>query len=202
MELETIRYSEYEKDLPQKGNYIIGTSGDSFIIVYQAFNDRIADFAIKNQRFGGEFNLNRMSWIKPGFLWMMYRSDWARKEAQERILAIKLEKTVFNSILNEAVHSSFREDLYQNIENWKGKLSSSNVRVQWDPDHDPFGKKLERKAIQLGLKGIFLKKYSGEWILSIEDITSFVSKQRELLKSDFKKLEVIRERVIHFEVSI
>ena len=28
----------------------------------------------KNGHFGGEFSLNRMSWIKPNFLWMMYRS--------------------------------------------------------------------------------------------------------------------------------
>ena len=45
-----------------------------------------------------------------------------------------------------------------------------NVRLQWDPDHHPSGAKLQRKAIQLGLKGsIQLQNQPG--ILRIEDIT-------------------------------
>ncbi len=39
--------------------------------------------------------MNRMTWIKPNFLWMMYRSGWAVKKNQERILAIKLTKKGF-----------------------------------------------------------------------------------------------------------
>ncbi|WP_458785448.1 DUF4291 family protein [Vallitalea sediminicola] len=29
--------------------------------------------------FGSSFKLNRMTWVKPSFLWMMYRSGWAKK---------------------------------------------------------------------------------------------------------------------------
>jgi len=46
--------------------------------------------------------------------------------------------------------------------------------LQWDPDHDPYGNKQERKAIQLGMKGNLLKQFCTEWITKIEDITSFV----------------------------
>ena len=45
------------------------------IRVYQAYNPMIAKEAVALQRFGESFNVNRMTWIKPSFLWMMYRSN-------------------------------------------------------------------------------------------------------------------------------
>lgn len=47
------------------------------IRVYQAYNNIIADEAIMLNKFGNSFSMNRMTWIKPSFLWMMYRSGWA-----------------------------------------------------------------------------------------------------------------------------
>src|SRR5690242_11075104 len=62
------------------------------IRVYQAFSDEIADTAIKHQTFvSPPFSLNRMTWIKPSFLWMMYRAGWGCKDpGQKRILAIDM----------------------------------------------------------------------------------------------------------------
>ena len=37
-----------------------------------------------------------MSWIKPNFLWMMYRCGWAAKENQKSVLAISINKTDFD----------------------------------------------------------------------------------------------------------
>lgn len=52
--------------------------------------------------------------------------------------------------------------------------------MQWDPDHDPYGKKLERRAIQLGLKGNALTELNNH-IKQVEDITPFVTGQKQLL---------------------
>jgi hypothetical protein len=41
--------------------------------------------------------------------------------------------------------------------------------------------RLEHRAIQLGLQEEATLKYSREWILSIEDISEFVAKQRQNL---------------------
>ena len=41
------------------------------IRVYQAYNEDIAREAIKRGTFGSNFKLDRMTWIKPSFLWMM-----------------------------------------------------------------------------------------------------------------------------------
>ncbi|AMD95606.1 hypothetical protein AXF11_08495 [Leptotrichia sp. oral taxon 847] len=49
---------------------------DKTIRVYQAYNNEIADEALKLGRFGSKFSLNRMTWIKPSFLWMMYRLNF------------------------------------------------------------------------------------------------------------------------------
>ena len=46
---------------------------DETIRVYQAYNKTIAEEAVKNGTFGSHFSLNRITWIKPSFLWMMYR---------------------------------------------------------------------------------------------------------------------------------
>ena len=95
---------------------------DKTIRVYQAYNNEIADEALKLGRFGSKFSLNRMTWIKPSFLWMMYRSGWASKQAQERILAIDLKREGFDEIVKNAVLSSFREVSDLSKEEWKEKL--------------------------------------------------------------------------------
>ena len=199
MNLETMRYRDYEQGLPQTGSHILGQERDGNVIVYQAFNPGIAKFAVNNQQFGGtSYKFERMSWIKPNFLWMMFRCGWARKDNQQRVLAIELSKEHFLEILSEAVHSTFKLDLYGTKENWQDELKQSNVRLQWDPDHGPKGEKLERKAIQLGLKGKILNQFGKEWIVSIEDITEFVTEQgRKVDKGELDDVYVMKEEIIH-----
>ena len=148
------------------------------VVVYQAYRPAIGLFAAQHRRFGGEFSLNRMSWIKPNFLWMMYRSGWGTKQGQEVTLAVRLRRTGFDKLLEQAVHSSYVPDVYGSLENWKACLAKSSVRQQWDPDHDPRGGRQERRAIQLGLAGDALREYAQNWIVGIEDISGFVAEQR------------------------
>jgi hypothetical protein len=199
MKIEVQYYDQYINSIPQTGKHIIGQQKNDEIVVYQAYNNSIADFAITNQYFGGDsFSYKRMSWIKPNFLWMMYRCGWAKKHNQERVLAISLSLKNFETILEKAVYSSFQEKLYTSKEEWKLDLASKEVRLQWDPDHDPYGQKLERRAIQLGIKGSLLKKYGKEFIESIEDITPFVKEQKKLIDlKESKKLKVPKESVFY-----
>ncbi len=198
MTLETTPYELYENDLPQSGNHIIGQERDGNIIVYQAFNPHISNYAVEHQRFGGShYSFGRMSWIKPNFLWMMYRAGWANKPHQQQILAIEISKINFEKILGEAVHASFDETIYGTRENWKAKLAGSKVRLQWDPDHNPYGGNLSRRAIQLGLKGETLHRFATDWIVSIEDITGFVHEQgKHVRNKNLNELLVIKERVV------
>ena len=36
-----------------------------------------------------------MTWIKPSFLWMMYRCGWGLKEGQETVLAVEITREGF-----------------------------------------------------------------------------------------------------------
>ena len=151
---------------------------DKTIRVYQAYNNEIADEVMKLGKFGSKFSLTRMTWIKPSFLWMMYRSGWAIKQGQERILAIDLKREGFDEIVKKSVISTFRESGETSIDDWREKLQNSEVRCQWDPDRDIYGNPIGRRAIQLGIKGEMVKKYVNDWIVNITDITEEVIKIR------------------------
>ena len=73
--MKTEKYTEQLERLPKNGRQIIGRIEGENIIVYQAFNKNVSKFAVSHQQCGGDdYSFNRMSWIKPGSLWMMHRS--------------------------------------------------------------------------------------------------------------------------------
>ncbi len=181
MQLKVEPYLQQQEKWPQKGKVIMAQYDADSIVVYQAYRPAIGHFAAEYGYFGGEFKLSRMTWIKPNFLWMMYRSGWGRKEGQEVTLAIRIKRSAFDGILSQAVPSKHIPELYENQAAWSRAVKRSDVRLQWDPDHGPSGNRLERRAIQLGLQGEVALKYSREWIVSIEDISEFVAEQRQNL---------------------
>jgi len=168
-------YAEQSARWPASGRHILAQFDVDTLVVYQAYRPEIARWAVSHQRFGGPFSLDRMSWIKTNFLWMMFRCGWATKEAQENVLAVRVTRTLFDRILKNAVPSSFVPELYADQAAWQADVDGSDVRVQWDPDHDPSGRKLERRAIQLGLRGPVLAEYARP--VAIEDITHIVREQ-------------------------
>ena len=195
MKLNIQNYITQHNEWPQNGHHIMAQYDDEKVIVYQSYRPAIGNFAAKNQFFGRPFSLERMTWIKPNFLWMMYRNGWGTKVGQEVVLAIHLKREAFQKYLENAVHSSFKPELYESQEAWKEVVKSSNVRLQWDPDHDPYGGKIERRAIQIGVRNEFIRTYAKEDIIEIEDISGFVAEQYEFVKSNqLDKLMIPTER--------
>ena len=191
------RYHDQKKRWPASGRHILAQFDDTNIVVYQAYRPAIGHYAAKNQVFGGEFSFSRMSWIKPNFLWMMYRSGWGAKSGQEVVLAITIPRSLFDEILAVAVPSSFTNALYPDNDSWKRAVAESDVRLQWDPDHSPTGAAEERRAIQLGLRGDMLRRYGQDEVVAIEDISDFVAEQRELAASGSDELTIPYENVYH-----
>ena len=182
------------------GKWILASYDEESIIVYQAYNAEIAQFACENNRFSGcsVYNQTRMTWIKTSFLWMMYRSKWATRSNQQHILAIYLRRSAFDNYLAQAVHSQ-QQDSNEDDE----KISTSlprqgKIRLQWDPDYHPDGTIVYgRRAIQLGLRKVesFL---DGRDVLRIVDITSFVQSQYKkavLPKKQLDRLRIPIERI-------
>ncbi len=93
-------------------------------------------------------------------------------------------------ILHTMIHWEFPED----------QVKESSVRLQWDPDHDPFGAKLERRAIQIGLRNEFTHSFAKEDILLIENISDFVKEQYQfVLNGDLDNLMIPEEKPLLFD---
>ncbi|WP_233752744.1 DUF4291 domain-containing protein [Flavilitoribacter nigricans] len=194
-------YPNVIRELPNSGQQIIGYQTEDEIIVYQAFKPSIARYAVEHQQLGGaDFSYGRMSWIKPNFLWMMFRCGWAEKKDQERVLAIAIKKADFEKILSQAVLSSYQSKYYDTREAWQEELQKKAVRLQWDPDHDPYGNKETRRAIQIGMKGEVLKQFGQEQIRYVEDITDFVREQKKLVdRKALDRLLIPRETIYQLQ---
>lgn len=154
---------------------------DQSITVYQAYSSFIALPAIQNQTFVSPFKTTRMTWIKPSFLWMMYRSGWATKQGQEHILKIKISHKGFKWAVDNSCLSHFDSSLHESKEVWREQLNNAPVRIQWDPERNLFLEPQNHRAIQIGLSGIAVEKYINEWIISIEDITDFSKEIHQLV---------------------
>lgn len=165
---------------------------NDFIRVYQAFNNSIADSAIKNKQFVcPPFKTERTTWIKPSFLWMMYRSGWATKSNQERVLAIDITYNGFEWALRHSCLSHFDKMIYENEDNWKNIRAISPVVIQWDPERDIFLNKLPQRTIQIGLLPESSKLYISKWIINISDMTEIIHEIKSLI--DKQKLEEARK---------
>lgn len=149
------------------------------ITVYQAYPPAIADPAVRAGTFVPPFKRDRMTWIKPSFLWMMYRCGWATKLGQERVLAIRITREGFETVLAQSCLSHFDADLYGDHATWLARKEASPVRIQWDPERDVDLQPLPWRSLQVGLSGFVVSRYVEEWIVALEDITPRVDELRE-----------------------
>ena len=169
------------------------------IRVYQAYHSKIAKEAVQLGTFGKNFKLTRMTWVKPSFLWMMYRCGWGLKQNQEHVLAIDIKRQAFYEIVKNAVVSS-----YSAIENnlsyqeWQEQVKNSDIRVQWDPERDIYGNALSYRSIQIGLRGQAVKNYVQDWIVNIQDMTEFVIDLRNQKQKGLDISKLLPQEKIYF----
>ena len=151
------------------------------ITIYQAYNDAIADVAVRDGRFGASFSFNRMTWIKPSYMWMMERSNWGLKKDQQHILAIRIKRTFFDTLLEQAVLTTPEAHVYPQAGIWETLFAQANVYVQWDPERSINGKKLEHRSLQLGISRNLISQFNEDAIVAIDDLTPLVRKCHNLL---------------------
>jgi hypothetical protein len=153
------------------------------IVIYQAYSPKIAEPALEAQRFVPPFSFQRMTWIKPSFLWLMHRSNWGQKSGQERVLAVRVKRTGWEKALSLAVLTSFTPGVFASAANWAEQFAAAQVHVQWDPERSLRGASLSYSSIQVGISRHIVHEYVEEWIVGIEDYTSRVRKIYNLLQS-------------------
>jgi hypothetical protein len=152
------------------------------ITVYQAYSPEIAGSALAAGRFIAPFKRDRMTWVKPSFLWMMYRSGWATKPGQERILAIEITRIGFEWALAHAALSHFHPDVHAAPADWRA-TQHQPVRIQWDPDRDLRLQPTSRRAIQIGLGGDAVDHYVDDWTVGIRDLTDLALTIRDQVEA-------------------
>lgn len=145
---------------------------EATIRVYQAYRDEIADTALARGTFvSPPFSMTRMTWIKPSFLWMMYRAGWGFKDdGQKRILAVDISREGFEWALTNS-----------SLSHERATPDSPPVRVQWDPERDLHHHPLAHRSIQIGLSAPAVRKYVHEWIRSVTDITPLAHEMHDLI---------------------
>lgn len=90
-----------------------------------------------------------MSWVKPNFVWMLYRSGWSTNSEQEVTLAVRLQRAAFDALLARAVPSSFDPWHYETEAAWKAAVAASDVRLPYRSASRPA---VTAKAVTPGLE--------------------------------------------------
>lgn len=143
------------------------------IVVYQAYAPAIADAALRAGRFVEPFSFRRMTWIKPSFLWLMHRSNWARKPGQERVLAVRITRAGWEEALSRAVPTTADP----------AAVARADVHVQWDPERSARGAALNHYSIQVGIGRGLIRTFTDEWVVGLTDLTPQVRKAAALMQS-------------------
>lgn len=159
------------------------------IVMYQAYSSQIADPALEQQKFVTPFSFNRMTWIKPSFLWLMHRSNWGKKSGQNRILAVHITRTGWEKALSLGVLTSPEKSVYASGADWENEFKAAHVHIQWDTERNQRGAALPCYSIQVGLSRHVIREFVDEWIVKIEDLTPLVSKINQMRKSGSQSLK-------------
>ncbi|MGI5195240.1 DUF4291 domain-containing protein [Streptomyces sp. CA-288835] len=154
---------------------------ESTITVYQAYSPEIGRPAVREGRFTAAWKRDRMTWIKPSFLWMMYRCGWGTKAGQETVLAVEISRDGFEWALRHACLSSYVRGVHADQAAWQRQLKRAPARVQWDPERDLHLRPLPYRSLQLGLSGEAVRRYADEWTVSIRDVTPLARKIHALV---------------------
>ncbi|MFI1285999.1 MULTISPECIES: DUF4291 domain-containing protein [unclassified Streptomyces] len=153
------------------------------LTVYQAYAPGLGDPAAREGRFPPAWKRDRMTWIKPSFLWMMYRCGWATKTGQETVLAIEITREGFDRALADACLSHYEPGVHPDRSAWKESLRETSARVQWDPERDLHLNPLPHRSLQLGLSGPTSRAYADEWTVAIRDVTPLAREIHGLLRA-------------------
>lgn len=156
---------------------------DEGVFVYQAFKPKIVEVAVELGTFGKGFGLDRITWIKPSLCWVLRRTKYGTKNRMQAVARIKISHAAFKEILNQSVETHWNENLFPQQDYWQKTINKSDVIHQWDPERDIVGKRLNRQAIQIGIRGEVIKKYVSDYIIGVEDISDLVHEIGRVKKS-------------------
>ncbi len=126
---------------------------------------------------------------------MLYRCGYGYKTGQEVVLRIKIRHEGWLEALSNGVLSHYDRKVHDDKHAFEQTLKASDCRVQWDPDRTLGLERMERRAIQVGLRGSLTAAYAKEWILGIEDVSALAHAIKRSVASGADLPEVPEERI-------
>jgi len=128
----------------------------------------------------------------------MHRSRWGTKENQQVILALRLRREFFERYCWRKP-SQRRGNANGLPHRRRGPTLRAGRQCGYSgTPYDPWGHRLQRRAIQIGLKGTVLEAFGQRELLEVIDISAFVAEQRvHLTAADGAALLIPRERVYY-----
>ena len=196
MNLLTEPYLAQTARLPKTGRHILAQFDDESVIVYQAYRPAIGHFAAQHGYFGGAVQPepHELDQAQLPLDDVPLRLGVEGGAGGRACRAAETDRPLTRSCGGLSTPPSCPRSTKAKSA-WKAAVGRSDVRLQFDPDHNPSGAPVERRAIQLGLRGEVLAKYAREWLLGIEDVSEFVREQREHARSPYDRLVTPREEV-------
>lgn len=70
------------------------------------------------------------------------------------------------------------------LSQWQTVKAETPVRIQWDPERNLTHDALDHRSIQIGLTGIAVEKYTGDWIARIHEVTDLAHRIHALVDRD------------------
>ncbi len=170
---------------------------------YQAFKPKTVQIAVELGTFGKGFTFDRTSWIKPSFGWVLRRTKYGTKNRMQGIAKIKVSLEGFEEIISQSIESHWNQTLFESKDSWSKALNNSDVIHQWDPERDLVGRRLDRQAIQIGIRGKIIRKYVSDYIIGVEDVSNLAHEIGRIRKSgseDFPSVPLEKEYLISEEL--
>ncbi|MGW1769398.1 DUF4291 domain-containing protein [Streptomyces sp. NPDC002073] len=172
-----------EQPSPTPRHQIRAAHTDTTVTVYQAYAPHLGLPAAHNHRFPPAWKRDRMTWIKPSFLWMMYRCGWGTKPDQEIVLAVEITRAGFDHAVRNACLSHYAPGVHADHAAWQRELRATEARIQWDPERDLHLDPLPHRSLQLGLSGTLSRAYADAWTVAIRDVTPLAHEIHALVRA-------------------
>jgi hypothetical protein len=149
------------------------------VVVWQAHSHEVAECALERGRFGGRaWRTDRVTRFRLSLPSLLARNGWATRPGRERILAVRMLREGFDTLLRQAVHAGFEPDIYPSRNSWHLATRYGHVVVAWHPDVDPSGAELERETLRMGIRDATLERFTHDWVVGVEDWTRWVVENR------------------------
>ena len=154
------------------------------ITVYQAYSAADRRAGGGRRPFRGSVQTSRMTWIKPVFLWMMYRCGWGRNPARRRVLGVEITRDRLRVGADARLSEPLRPSP-THPDRARGAGSSPPVPCESSgtPTRSLHLQPLRHRSLQVGLSATAVDRYVDEWIVNVADLTPSVTKIRELLRN-------------------